>query len=43
VPFIGGAVWDATAVTATAFLPGAVGALLVLVLGLTLRPVQGRS
>lgn len=42
VPFIGGAVWDATAVTATAFLPGAVGALLVLVLGLTLRPVQSR-
>ena len=43
VPFIGGAVWDATAVTAAAFLPGAIGALLVLMLGLTLRPVQTRS
>lgn len=43
VPFLGGAVWDATAVTATAFLPGAVGALLVLILGLTLQPVQSRD
>jgi CP family cyanate transporter-like MFS transporter len=39
VPLVGGAVWDATAITATAFLPGAVGALLVLVLGATLKPV----
>ncbi len=42
VPFLGGAVWDATAITATAFLPGAVGALLVLVLAAALRPVQAR-
>jgi CP family cyanate transporter-like MFS transporter len=42
VPFLGGAVWDATAITATAFLPGAVGALLVLVLASALRPVQAR-
>lgn len=43
VPFIGGAVWDATAVTAAAFLPGALGALLVLVLGASLRPLHHRQ
>lgn len=43
VPFLGGAVWDATAVTATAFLPGAIGALLVLALAATLKPAQGRG
>jgi CP family cyanate transporter-like MFS transporter len=42
VPLLGGAVWDATAITATAFLPGAVGALLVLVLTATLPPVEKR-
>jgi CP family cyanate transporter-like MFS transporter len=42
VPLLGGAVWDATAITATAFLPGAVGALLVLVLTATLSPVEER-
>ena len=41
VPFLGGAVWDATAVPATAFLPGAVGALMVLLLGASLRPIHG--
>jgi MFS transporter, CP family, cyanate transporter len=40
VPLLGGAVWDATGLTATAFLPGAIGALLVLVLGATLKPVR---
>jgi MFS transporter, CP family, cyanate transporter len=39
VPLVGGAIWDATAITATAFLPGAVGALLILVLGTTLKPM----
>ncbi|MGO8919656.1 MAG: CynX/NimT family MFS transporter [Stellaceae bacterium] len=43
VPFLGGAVWDATGVTATAFLPGATGALLVLVLAAALRPVRARG
>jgi MFS transporter, CP family, cyanate transporter len=42
VPLLGGAVWDATAITATAFLPAAIGALLVLVLGATLPPVEER-
>ncbi|HXZ00421.1 MAG TPA: MFS transporter [Stellaceae bacterium] len=43
VPFLGGAVWDATAIAAAAFLPGAVGALLVLVLAAALRPVRARG
>jgi CP family cyanate transporter-like MFS transporter len=42
VPLLGGAVWDATAVTATAFLPGAIGAPLVLTLVAMLPPVEGR-
>jgi MFS transporter, CP family, cyanate transporter len=40
VPLFGGAVWDATGLTATAFLPSAIGAVLVLVLGATLKPVR---
>ena len=40
VPFVGGAVWDATGAPATAFLPGAVGAVLVLSLGAMLRPAD---
>ena len=40
VPLLGGAVWDATGFTATAFLPSAIGAVLVLVLGATLKPVR---
>ena len=40
VPLLGGAVWDATGLTATAFLPSAIGAVLVLVLGATLKPVR---
>jgi CP family cyanate transporter-like MFS transporter len=43
VPLLGGAIWDATAITATAFLPGAVGALQVLVLVALLPPVQRRG
>lgn len=43
VPFLGGAVWDATGITAAAFLPGAAGALLVLVLAAALRPVRARG
>ncbi|HWG80912.1 MAG TPA: MFS transporter [Stellaceae bacterium] len=38
VPFIGGAIWDASGSAATAFLPGAVGAAIVLSLGAMLRP-----
>jgi MFS transporter, CP family, cyanate transporter len=40
VPFVGGAVWDATGSPATAFLPGAVGAMIVLSLGAMLRPAD---
>jgi MFS transporter, CP family, cyanate transporter len=40
VPFVGGAVWDATGSPATAFLPGAVGATIVLSLGAMLRPAD---
>jgi CP family cyanate transporter-like MFS transporter len=40
VPFIGGAIWDATAVTATAFLPGAVGSLIVMAMAFSFSPVQ---
>ena len=40
VPLLGGAVWDATSRAAAAFLPGAVGAGLVLVLGAMLKPVR---
>ncbi len=43
VPLLGGAVWDATAITAAAFLPGAAGALLVLALAAALRPVRARG
>ena len=39
VPFIGGAIWDATAVTATAFLPGAVGTLVVLAMAFFFKRV----
>jgi CP family cyanate transporter-like MFS transporter len=39
VPLLGGVVWDATAMPATAFLPGAAGALSVLVLAAWLKPV----
>jgi MFS transporter, CP family, cyanate transporter len=40
VPFVGGAIWDATGSPATAFLPGAVGATIVLSLGAMLRPAD---
>jgi MFS transporter, CP family, cyanate transporter len=43
VPFVGGAVWDATGSPATAFLPGAVGATIVLSLGAMLRPADRSS
>jgi MFS transporter, CP family, cyanate transporter len=42
VPFVGGALWDATGVPATAFLPGAIGAVMVLALGAMLRPADQR-
>jgi MFS transporter, CP family, cyanate transporter len=42
VPLLGGAIWDATGVTAAAFLPGAVGALLVLALVAMLPAVERR-
>ena len=43
VPFVGGAIWDATGSPATAFLPGAIGAAMVLVLGAMLRPADQRG
>jgi MFS transporter, CP family, cyanate transporter len=43
VPLLGGALWDLTQVTAMAFLPGAVGALVVLAIALLLRPRDGRA
>jgi MFS transporter, CP family, cyanate transporter len=42
VPLLGGIVWDATAMTALAFLPAALGALTVLVLAAMLEPVTRR-
>jgi CP family cyanate transporter-like MFS transporter len=42
VPFVGGALWDATGMPATAFLPGAIGAVIVLALGAMLRPADQR-
>lgn len=42
VPLLGGAVWDATGAPATAFIPGAAGALIVLAMALAL-PVAARS
>ncbi|HEX9489863.1 MAG TPA: MFS transporter [Stellaceae bacterium] len=42
VPFVGGAIWDATGSPAMAFLPGAVGAAIVLALGAMLRPADQR-
>jgi hypothetical protein len=43
VPLLGGVVWDATAATATAFLPAALGALILLVSAATLEPVARRA
>lgn len=40
VPLLGGAIWDATAIIAAAFLPGAVGAVIVVIVALTLRPAD---
>ena len=37
VPYLGGVVWDATLLTEAALLPGAVGALIVVVIAATLR------
>jgi CP family cyanate transporter-like MFS transporter len=42
IPYIGGSVWDATRISAAALLPGAVGALIVLVLAPTLRLPEAR-
>jgi CP family cyanate transporter-like MFS transporter len=43
VPFLGGALWDATGVPATAFVPAALGALLVLITAMALRPAGRRA
>ncbi|HUH85852.1 MAG TPA: hypothetical protein VLX85_14675, partial [Stellaceae bacterium] len=43
VPLLGGILWDATAMTAMAFLPAALGALTVLVLAAMLEPVRRRG
>jgi CP family cyanate transporter-like MFS transporter len=43
VPFVGGAIWDITGWPATAFLPGAIGATMMLVLGAMLRPADQRG
>ena len=42
-PLLGGIAWDATAMTAMAFLPAALGALTVLVLAAMLQPVTRRG
>jgi MFS transporter, CP family, cyanate transporter len=42
VPYLGGWVWDATRISAAALLPGAIGAMLVLVLAPTLRLTPAR-
>lgn len=43
VPLIGGAAWDLTGIAATAFLPVALGAALVLVMTILLPPVGGAA
>jgi MFS transporter, CP family, cyanate transporter len=43
VPYLGGAVWDATEITAAAFLPAAAGALIVLVVAMTLPATLRRG
>jgi hypothetical protein len=43
MPFLGGALWDATGVPATAFVPAALGALLVLITAMALRPAGRRA
>jgi MFS transporter, CP family, cyanate transporter len=42
VPYLGGSVWDATRISAAALLPGAIGALLVVVLAPTLKLAEPR-
>jgi MFS transporter, CP family, cyanate transporter len=42
VPLLGGAAWDATGIAAAAFLPVVLGATLVLLPALLLRPVGRR-
>lgn len=37
IPYLGGSVWDATRISASALLPGAIGALIIVVLAPTLR------
>jgi CP family cyanate transporter-like MFS transporter len=43
LPLLGGAVWDATGVAASAFAPAAFGALIVLATALALRPATRRA
>jgi CP family cyanate transporter-like MFS transporter len=43
VPFLGGAVWDAVGVPASAYLPAALGALIVIAMGSALRPGDSRA
>jgi CP family cyanate transporter-like MFS transporter len=43
VPFLGGAVWDAVGVPASAYLPAALGALVIIAMGLALRPGDSRA
>jgi CP family cyanate transporter-like MFS transporter len=42
LPFLGGALWDATGVAETAFVPAALGALVVFGASMALRPVERR-
>ncbi len=43
VPLLGGKIWDATHLAPVAFLPGAIGAAIVLVIATMLRPGDGRT
>ncbi len=43
IPLIGGRIWDWTDEPATAFLPGMLGSVIIIVMALTLRPGDSRS
>ena len=43
VPLIGGRIWDWTGEPTTAFLPGALGCLIIILMALTLRPGDSGS
>ena len=43
VPYIGGAVWDATQLAATAFIPSALGALVLAIVAATMTSLPRRG